>query len=187
MVTAAALPFIVDRDQAKSGLGDGMTDLASYERFMRKYQNLVFSVAVRILGNHADAEDMTQDVFLKAYHHFDELRSSETAGGWLKTVATNLSVNHLNRYRARWRFFSEEESVPEPASPPDPGRDRREQIEFAIQTLPDAQRVPLVLFHFHELTYEEIAAQLGISLAKVKTDIHRGRESLKKLLQRTDV
>src|SRR5580700_10948418 len=79
-----------------------------------------------------------------------EVQESGTVGGWLKTVATNLSINHLNRYRARWRFFSEEEKEVEiPISDP-PTDDRRELLELAIQKLPDAQRVPLVLFHFQD-------------------------------------
>jgi RNA polymerase sigma-70 factor (ECF subfamily) len=58
----------------------------------------------------------------------------------------------------------------------------REELERALKALPDHQRVPLVLFHFEELGYQEIADTLGASLAKVKTDIHRGREALKRLL-----
>ncbi|HEY0791079.1 MAG TPA: sigma-70 family RNA polymerase sigma factor, partial [Chthoniobacterales bacterium] len=63
---------------------------------------------------------------------------------------------------------------------------RKEQLELALQQLPDAQRVPLVLYHFQDLTYEEIAVQLKVSLAKVKTDIHRGRATLKILLGKID-
>ena len=74
---------------------------------MRNYQNMVFSTAMRLLANHAEAEDMAQEVFLRAYERFGELSASPTAGGWLKTVATNLSLNHLSRYRSRWSFFSE--------------------------------------------------------------------------------
>ena len=53
-------------------------------------------------------------------------------------------------------------------------------MELAIRKLPDAQRVPLVLFHFQDMSYEEIAAKLHVSLAKVKSDIHRGRENFEK-------
>jgi RNA polymerase sigma-70 factor (ECF subfamily) len=60
--------------------------------------------------------------------------------------------------------------------------DRRARVEQAIHHLPDHQRVPLVLFHFEELGYDEIARTLGVSLAKVKTDIHRGRLALRQLL-----
>jgi len=60
--------------------------------------------------------------------------------------------------------------------------DRREHLERALRRLPDHQRVPLVLFHFEEASYQEIAETLGVSVGKVKTDIHRGREALRTLL-----
>jgi RNA polymerase sigma-70 factor (ECF subfamily) len=117
-------------------------------------------------------------------------------GGWLKTVTTNLSLNHLSRYRSRWSFFSEifhrpEEDEEQPvdfASPVDTDEalavaDRRELVDQALQSLPAAQRVPLVLYHLDGLRYEEIAAQMGISLGKVKTDIFRGREVLRRKLR----
>ena len=173
-----------------------MSDPLQFEAFMRDYQNMVFTTAYRLLGKEAEAEDIAQEVFLKAYTHFDELASSPTAGGWLKTVARNLSLNHLTRYRNRWRFFSEFEKEGEPdqepfaANLPAPDThqhtmdtaDQREILEAALQKLPPAQRVPLVLYHFDNLSYEEIAAHLKVSLGKVKTDIHRGREALRKRL-----
>src|SRR5258708_40198194 len=73
---------------------------------MHAYQDMVFSTAARLTGNDAQAEDIAQEVFLKAYENFDQLRSSPAAGGWLKTVATRLTLNHLSRYRRRWRLFS---------------------------------------------------------------------------------
>src|SRR5256884_7319412 len=82
-----------------------MTDSQQFEAFMKSYQNMVFSTAVRLLGNQAEAEDVSQEVFLKAYERYDELKDSPTVGGWLKTVTRNLCLNHLSRYRARWRFF----------------------------------------------------------------------------------
>lgn len=161
---------------------------------MRAYQNMVFSTAVRLLGNDAEAQDIAQEVFLKAFERYQDLAQSPTVGGWLKTVTTNLCLNHLTRYRARWRFFSEmlsrddDESVTLDIPAPDglsdklDEADHRRLLEQALQKLPTAQRVPLVLFHFENLTYEEIAAKLKISLSKVKTDIFRGREALRKKL-----
>jgi RNA polymerase sigma-70 factor, ECF subfamily len=145
---------------------------------------MVFSVSARILGNLTDAEDITQEVFIKAYEHFPALRNSNTIGGWLKTVATHRSINHLNRYRARWQFLAERDEKIEDFTAPEGQDDRQELLELAIRRLPDSQRVALVLFHFQEMSYEEIGARLGISLAKVKSDIHRGRETLKKLLRK---
>jgi len=159
---------------------------------------MVFSTAMRLVANHAEAEDIAQEVFLKAYERFAELGQSPTAGGWLKTVATNMSLNHLSRYRSRWTFFTDlrraedEDDRPEIdfAAPQDLERelgqaDRREVLEKALQKLPPTQRVPLVLYHMEGLKYEEIAAKLKISLGKVKTDIFRAREALRKKLATT--
>lgn len=160
---------------------------------MRAYQDMVFSTAVRLTGNRAQAEDIAQEVFLKAFEHYERIGPSPTAGGWLKTVATHLSLNYLQRTRWRWRFFSDlsRSGVADDSGgaveweAPDPGvmeklnaEERREWVDDALALLPDHQRVPLVLFHFEELPYQEIARRLGISLAKVKTDILRGRSAL---------
>ena len=159
-----------------------------FTTFMRAYQNMVFSTAARLAGNDAQAEDIAQEVFIKAYENFEHLRLSATAGGWLKTVATNLSLNYLTRYRKRWRLFSESESVPDVALP-DTALDtlgeeeQRAALEEALRRLPAHQRVPLVLYHFEDLSYEDIAAKLDISLAKVKTDIRRGRTALAPMLR----
>ena len=168
-----------------------------FTTFMRNYQDMVYSTAVRLLGNEAQAEDISQEVFLKAYERFDTLQTSPSAGGWLKTVATNLSLNHLQRYRKRWRFFSELVRTDDPNDPdPEPvefaspetllsnlaSAERRAWVEQALEKLPEHQRVPLVLYHFEDLPYDEIAKRLRISLAKVKTDILRARLALAQVL-----
>ena len=175
-----------------------MTSDEEFVEFMRSYQNMVYGTAVRLLGNETDAADISQEVFLRAYERFNELSGNVRRGGWLKTVTTNLCLNHLSRYRSRWKFFSEMFSPDEGdedfsatlAAPEaeDLGADTAEQqkvLEAALQKLPVAQRVPLVLYHFEEMSYEEIARQLDVSIGKVKTDIHRGREALRQRLQRT--
>lgn len=172
-----------------------MTDAQHFEAFLHNYQNLVFSTAMRLTANQAEAEDITQEVFLRAYERFADLQDSPTAGGWLKTVATNLSLNHLARYRSRWSFFSElfrgdesdEHEVMEFPATDDANEmlaaaDRRGLVEQALHRLPTTQRVPLVLHHFEGLQYDEIAEKLGVSLGKVKTDIFRGREALRQKL-----
>jgi RNA polymerase sigma-70 factor (ECF subfamily) len=169
-----------------------MTDADQFEAFVREYQDMVFATAVRLLANPAEAEDIAQTVFLRAFERFASIATSPTAAGWLKTVTTNLCLNHLSRYRARWQFFSESDGVdyaatiaaPEAADIADTSA-RHERLERAVQALPDHQRVPIALFHFEDMTYKEIAATLGISLAKVRTDIHRGRETLKRAMTGT--
>ena len=157
---------------------------------------MVFSTALRLLANPAEAEDVAQEVFLKAFERFADLTDSPTAGGWLKTVATNMCLNHLTRYRSRWSFFSElvkpgetEEGDPIEFAAPETFEhdveqaDRQQVVEKALQKLPASQRVPLVLFHLHGFSYEQIAAKLNVSLGKVKTDIFRAREAMRKRLR----
>lgn len=172
-----------------------MTAAARFEAFVREYQDMVFATSVRLLGNPVEAEDVSQTVFMRAFERFEALETSPGRAGWLKTVTTNLCLTHLTRYRARWQFFSELDAT-RPAGAPsfastlaaptldtfgDSG-DRQARLEAALRALPDHQRVPLVLFHFERQSYQDIATALGVSLAKVKTDIHRGRETLKRQL-----
>jgi RNA polymerase sigma-70 factor (ECF subfamily) len=179
----------------------GVSPAPDFTTFMRNYQDMVFSTAARLTGNDAQAEDIAQEVFLKAYENYGHLSTSPTAGGWLKTVATNLSLNHLSRYRKRWRFFSEfnrdsaaegDRDAPEVEfAAPDTffsgvdAEERRTLIEQALAELPEHHRVPLVLYHFEDLPYDDIARRLGISLAKVKTDILRARAALARILMRS--
>jgi RNA polymerase sigma-70 factor (ECF subfamily) len=139
---------------------------------------------------------VAQTVFLRAFERFGEIGRSLAAAGWLRTVTTNACLNHLTRYRARWQFFSELDARSDAAEPfaatiaaPEPAAEaplevesRLAGLERALQGLPDHQRVPLVLFHFHDHSYQDIATRLGVSLGKVKTDIHRGRLALKRVL-----
>lgn len=172
-----------------------MTEIEHFTQFMQNYQQMVYSTAYRLLANEAEAQDVAQEVFLRAHRHFAEIACSPTAGGWLKKVTTNLCLNHLSRYRARWTFFSDlfsrdsddrnfVEEIPA-ADETESGlidSDRKEMVQRALEKLPPNQRVPLVLYHFENKRYEEIAELLNVSLGKVKTDIFRARESLRKIL-----
>lgn len=170
----------------------GSDPAAEFAAFMQEHQDRVYSTAVRILADPAQAEDIAQTVFLKAYERFAELRDNPTTPGWLRTVATNLSINHLQRYRRRFSFLGaprhdedddRPEEWPEMAVPDTllegiTGTQRQALVEAALRALPEHQRVPLVLHHFEELSYQEIAQRTQVSVAKVKTDIFRGRAAL---------
>ena len=177
-----------------------MTDASSFEEFVRRYQDLVFAIAVRLLGDPSEAEDVSQTVFLRAFERYDAMVGNPSAPGWLRTVTTNLCLNHLTRYRSRWRPFRRgrsagdrfhrplEETLAAPGSHAE-DIERAEmalRLELAVRSLPTHQRVPIVLFHFEERTYREIASLLDVSLAKVKTDIRRGRLALRALLVTED-
>ena len=180
-----------------------MTNPDEFEAFVRAHQDMVFATAVRLLGREAEAQDVAQTVFLKAFERFETIGSSPSAAGWLKTVTRNACLNHLSRYRSRWRLFSEMTPARDEDSDSDTDApyeaqlrsdsspalaleraDERQRLENALRALPDHQRVPLVLFHFEQASYDEIASMLGLSVAKVKSDIHRGREALRTRLGR---
>jgi RNA polymerase sigma-70 factor (ECF subfamily) len=174
-----------------------MTGADPFEAFVRRHQDLVFTAAVRLLGSTIEAEDVAQTVFLRAFQRFAEIADSPTATAWLRTVTRNVCLNHLSRYRSRWRFFSElpsegkgddrdgETEIASATSLADviEQADLQRHLEDALRQLPAQQRVPLVLFHLEDMSYQEVADALGVSLAKVKTDIHRGREAIRKRLK----
>lgn len=177
---------------AARGDPSGPPGAAAFDAFVREYQDMVYAVAVRLLANEADAEDVAQTVFLRAFERFPDLQGRGAVPGWLKTVTTHLCLNHLERYRARWRFFSEMGDAGAPAfdtpsEAADPGQvldaaERRDRLEQAVRDLPPHQRVPLVLFHFEQESCDDIARLLGVSVGKVKTDLHRGRLALRRWL-----
>ena len=175
-----------------------MTGADPFEAFVRRHQDLVFTAAARLLGSTTEAEDVAQTVFLRAFQRFAEIGDSPDAAAWLRTVTRNICLNHLTRYRSRWRLFSElrspdaaqQDRNPEPelASPGSLAEtieqaDLQRHLEDALRQLPAHQRVPLVLLRLEGMSYQEVADALGVSLGKVKTDIHRGREALRKRLK----
>lgn len=177
---------------AAPGDPTGPPGAAEFDAFVREFEDMVYASAVRLLADEGDAEDVAQTVFLRAYERFGELRGQATVAGWLKTVTTNLCLNHLERYRARWRFFSE--MGDDDAAAFDPAAsavaadevlceaERQARLEAALRALPPHQRVPLVLFHFEQRSYDDIARAVGVSVSKVKTDMHRGRLALRRVL-----
>lgn len=176
-----------------------MSDVERFEAFLLEHQDRVYATALRLVGRPSDAEDIAQTTFLRAWERFDTLRTHPSAGAWLTTVTTNLALNHLSRHRSRWRLFSEitgsDDRQPdfastiaadEPGGDPLAQADEAARLERALRTLPPHQRVPIVLYHFDEQSYEQIAARLRVSVGKIKTDIHRGRLALRAALRSDD-
>ncbi|MBI5629984.1 MAG: RNA polymerase sigma factor [Elusimicrobia bacterium] len=167
-----------------------MTTAAGFEDFIREHQDMVYTTALRLLGRRQEAEDMAQEAFLKAYHSYEDLKQSPNVGGWLRLVTRNLCLNHLERHRNRFRLFSEmesedgavfEESIAEPGGS-SIAQGLNAKLEEALIKLPQSQRLPLVLFHYEGMSYEEIARKMGVSLGKIKSDIFRGRAALRRIL-----
>jgi len=145
---------------------------------MHAYQDMVFSTAARLTGNDAQAEDIAQEVFLKAYENFDQLHSSPAAGRFFSELRRDDSDDEPELE------FATPDLTPDSIIADIDTEQRHALIEQALRELPEHHRVPLVLYHFEEMPYLDIAKQLRVSLPKVKTDIQRARAALAKILTR---
>ena len=170
----------------------------SYELLLRRYQRPVYSYVLRLIDNQADAEDVTQEVFVKVFRRIAGFRGSSTFKTWLYRIATNEASNRrrwFSRHRirevsessvhGRARNFSDlfqaKGSTPfEHAN----NRERRDILICALGALEPHYREAVVLRDIEGFSYAEIADTLGVPLGTVKSRILRGREALKRHLLR---
>lgn len=159
----------------------------SWDEVVREHSARVYRLAYRLTGNPHDAEDLTQDVFIRVFRSL----SSYTPGtfeGWLHRITTNLFLDSVRR-KQRIRFDALADDAAERLSgreqPPD--RVLTDQmldadVQAALDSLPPDFRAAVVLCDIEGLSYEEIAATLGIKLGTVRSRIHRGRTQLRAAL-----
>lgn len=161
-------------------------DHASFAEIVRLHQGAVFNVAYRMLGNKQDAEDAAQDAFIRAYQFFDKFDVDRPLAPWLKRIAVNVC---LNRIKVAKPESSLDDNLPPPKDHrPGPeaqvvDRQREERIRTAITSLPPNYRAVIELRHFQEMSYEEIARELGRPLSSVKSDLFRARKLLAERLK----
>ena len=161
-------------------------DEAAFAEIIRLYQQTVYSVAYRMLGNAHDAEDAAQDAFLRAYQFFDRFDPDRPLAPWLKRIAVNVCLNRLN---AEKPASSLDDDLPPPKDPhPGPEtqaakRQREKRIRAEIVSLSPNFRAVIELRHFQELSYEEIASALKRPLSSVKSDLFRARKILAERLK----
>ena len=160
-------------------------DRSAYDYLVGKYIKRVVSIAWGIVRNAADAEDLAQEAFVKAFESIDRFRSGEPFGPWIYRIVTNLSLDMLKH---RSRFRHEELSGEEPAS----RRDRAElpavtneigrRIDEAIESLPEMQRVVARLYLVEQFEHPEIAAMTGLSEGTVRSHLSLARKRLREKL-----
>jgi RNA polymerase sigma factor (sigma-70 family) len=159
----------------------------SWEEVVRTHSTRVYRLAYRLTGNQHDAEDLTQEVFVRVFRSL----SSYTPGtfeGWLHRITTNLFLDMVRR-RSRIRFEGLAEDATErlPGREPSPAQAYHDRhldadIQTALDALPPEFRAAVVLCDIEGLSYEEIAATLGVKLGTVRSRIHRGRMQLRAAL-----
>jgi RNA polymerase sigma factor (sigma-70 family) len=162
----------------------------TWDEVVRQHSARVYRLAYRLSGNPQDAEDLTQDTFVRVFRSLASFTPG-TFEGWLHRITTNLFLDMVRR-RQRIRFDAlpeDTERLPGRAPGPDQVFEDTQldpQIQAALDALSPEFRVAVVLCDIEGLTYEEIAATLGIKLGTVRSRIHRGRTQLRRELAHLD-
>ena len=163
----------------------GSGDRDAYGVLVDRHLKSVYAVAVRIVCDAAAAQDISQDVFVRAHERLYLYDMNHPFRNWLLKIATNLSLNHLrSRQRERILRLRAAEARPEPVEKPKTSSDVLSPREWKhwLGQLDEAQRTAIVLFHFHEMAYTEIADALDVPVNTVRTYLHRGRRRLRELM-----
>ena len=167
---------MVDTDDAAVAARCLAGDANAFEAIVTRYQRGLFNVALRMLGNYEDARDATQAAFIKAYEHLDTFDREQRFFSWLYRILKNECLNVL-----RGRRPSEAVSLGlQAADGEDPVevRERHQAVQGALMALTVEYREVVVLRHFTDLSYDEIAATLGIPAKTVKSRLYSARQQL---------
>ena len=175
-------------------------DVAAFNEIVGRYKGKIYNYLYRMTGNAEDAEDLTQEVFVRMYSHIHSFRAEASLSTWLFRIAGNLCVDAFRRKKKERGvvssldapIFSDDEDsnatrdVPDLKAAPEILFSRKElggQIETALAKLPPKLRSAVVLHDVEGLAYEEIAAVEGIPLGTVKSRIFNARVALREYLR----
>ena len=167
-------------------------DTQAFEKLIERHQALVIGTVSRMLGNNADVEDISQQVFIRVWKSARRYQPTAKFTTWLLTITRNLVFNELRRRRRHTdvplQFDNESEGLPLPdlaTVAPDASllhNELQRAIEDAVASLPEAQRMALVLRRYEELSYEDIGEILNLTVPAVKSVLFRARTELRQRL-----
>ena len=167
-------------------------DQLAWEQIVRQYWRKVFNVAYKFVGKHDEAEDLTQDIFLKIFKSLDTFDRRANFQTWLISISRNLCIDHYRSVRKERETIDRDVDANEltPASP-EPGpvaaleqRDRVTLLRQAMNELPDTLRTAVMMRDIQELSYQEIADRLRLPEGTVKSRINRGRTELARQIRK---
>ncbi len=153
----------------------------AFARLVEAYQGPVYNLAYRMLGNAAEAEDATQETFVRMYTKLHTFQPERKLSSWVLSIASHYCIDRLRRRRGEFLSLDEEPVANTLRSgQPDPQelavrQETRDRVQAMVETLAPVYRVPLVLRYWHDLSYGEIAEVLGLSVQAVKSRLHRAR------------
>ena len=167
-------------------------DQVAWETIVRQNWRKVFNVAYKFVGKHDEAEDLTQDIFLKIFKALDTFDRRANFQTWIISISRNLCIDHYRSVRKERQTIAREVDASDlqPASrergpyASAEQQDLRQMLRQALQTLPVTLRTAVVLRDLQELSYQEIADRLGLPEGTVKSRINRGRLELGRQLKR---
>lgn len=158
-------------------------DPEAFAELVDAYKKPIYNLAFRMLCDREEANDITQDTFLRVYRNLDKYKPEHKVSTWIYTIASNLCIDRLRKLKGNVQEldFNFPDHRPLPEEQLMQSQMRRD-IDEAINQLPEKYRLVIVLRHLNELSYEEIASALAIPVNTVKTHLFRGREMLKQTL-----
>ena len=167
-------------------------DQHAWDLIVRQYWRKVFNVAYKFVGKHDEAEDLTQDIFLKIFKSLDTFDRRANFQTWLISVSRNLCIDHYRSVRKERETIDRGVDAADLAPPsPDAGpiaaleqRDRVVLLRQAMAALPETLRTAVLLRDIQELSYQEIADKLRLPEGTVKSRINRGRTELARQIRR---
>lgn len=171
-------------------------DQQAFAEIVALYQDKLYLMAFRMLGNRQEAEDVTQEAFLRVYRNLDRYDEGLKFSTWIYRIATNLCIDRLRKRKATYSLDAESvdhEGLDGYAVIPSDDRTPESEmlltetqriVREAIETLPAKYKSVMVLRYLHDLSLQEIGEVLDMPVTTVKTRVHRGREFLRKKLER---
>lgn len=165
-------------------------DVAAYSVLIDRYRHMVFTLAMQLLKNEADAEEVAQDAFLKAYRGLDKFEGRSSFSTWIYRIAYHQAISKLRKlkhrevaYEDEYKIYEESDVAEELGKDILEIQDRARFLQMALDKIKGEEATILTLFYFEELKTEEIAKITGLSVSNVKVRLHRGRQSLLKELK----
>lgn len=168
----------------------------AFKSLVAKYQDLVYNTALGVVQNSEDAEDVAQEVFIQVYRSIDQFKGDARLSTWIYRITTTKALDHIRSRKRKKRFAfitslfgPNDELVHDPIDFQHPGvtLDRKEQAALLfrmIDQLPENQKVAFTLHKTEELSYQEIAEVMQMSVSAVESLLFRARQNLRKLLEK---
>jgi RNA polymerase sigma-70 factor (ECF subfamily) len=166
--------------QAQSG------SLPAFEQLFRAHERRIYSLALRMVGDVAAAEDLTQDTFVRAWENLRSLRHEGAFAGWLRRIALNLIWDYIRRRSPTEELRDDvADDLPDQGAPAEQvlaESSLAKKVQAAVMGLPEHQRVVVAMFYWEDMPVNEIARALGIARGTVISRLARGREALRRRL-----